>query len=153
MRTQHRVDFMWMAVVLIFALVFFSMTSQANPLKLILKTKIVEAAELNGLDPELVLAIAEVESGTNPKAIGSQGEVGIFQLKREYHVTDVSIHEHINIAVAYLKTVKDLCEQKYGDAWFIGYNIGPHYQKEIKHPRLFPYYVKVMSVRNRIASR
>src|ERR1700690_3086870 len=42
--------------------------------------QIVNAALAAGVDPAIALAVAQTESGFNQGAIGSSGEVGIFQL-------------------------------------------------------------------------
>ena len=40
----------------------------------------IEEATLQGVDPNLVLAIIQKESGYNPHAVGSSGEIGLMQL-------------------------------------------------------------------------
>jgi soluble lytic murein transglycosylase-like protein len=42
--------------------------------------QIVAQATSAGLDPQLALAIANEESGFNPGAVGTKGELGVFQL-------------------------------------------------------------------------
>jgi soluble lytic murein transglycosylase-like protein len=108
---------------------------------------IVKAAEREGLNPALVLAIAEVESGMNPKAVGSLGEVGLFQLRPEYHdVRQGNVRHNIEVAVRYLAVLKKQCAH-YGDAFFVCYNYGP--ARPLKYPAKFPYYRKVMAALKR----
>lgn len=110
---------------------------------------IKDAALANNIDPKLAIAIAQVESGLNPKAVGGLGERGTFQLRPEYHKhVEGDTRANIFTAVAYLAEVKRLCEPKYGEAWLIGYNLGPHYQKPIRYPTLFPYFLKVKRAMN-----
>jgi soluble lytic murein transglycosylase-like protein len=45
-----------------------------------IQQQIVAAASSAGVDPAIALAVAQRESGFNQNAIGSSGEVGIFQL-------------------------------------------------------------------------
>jgi soluble lytic murein transglycosylase-like protein len=103
-----------------------------------------EVAAAEEFDPDLAVAIADVESGLNPDAVGSLGELGVYQLRPEYHaVKRGAVRQNIVAAIRYLKHVRELCEPKWGDAWFIGFNVGPHYEKPIRYPTLFPYYLKV----------
>lgn len=100
----------------------------------------------NGLDPDLAVAIAITESSLNPNAIGDLGEIGLFQLRPEYHnVKKGNVVNNVIVAVKYLVKVKELCEHKYDNAWFICFNTGPY--KKIKvEPTEFSYYKKVMSI-------
>jgi hypothetical protein len=96
---------------------------------------IVKAAEREGLNPALVLAIA------------SLGEVGLFQLRPEYHdVRQGNVRHNIEVAVRYLAVLKKQCAH-YGDAFFVCYNYGP--ARPLKYPAKFPYYRKVMAALKR----
>lgn len=95
----------------------------------------------HGVDPHLALAIATVESGMNPKAIGSLGEIGLFQLRPEYHdVIQGDIRNNIEVAVKYLAELKVRCKYL-GNEFFICYNYGP--KRLLKYPRKTKYYAKV----------
>src|SRR5690606_31993954 len=100
------------------------------------------------VDPELALAIAEKESSFNPNAIGSKGEIGLFQLRPEYHdVRPGEVEHNIDVAIRYLAQLQRKCAH-YLDAFFICYNLGPNY-KRLKHPTKFPYYKQVKAIMNR----
>lgn len=102
-------------------------------------------ANRHNLCPKLVWAIAMTESSLNPNAIGQHGEIGLFQLRPEYHNVKYGDYKHnTNIAVKYLLYVKRRCHAKYKDAWFICYNTGPNRSYTIKDPKKFNYYKKVM---------
>jgi soluble lytic murein transglycosylase-like protein len=102
---------------------------------------IVQSAKVHHINPKLALAIAKVESGLNPQMIGSLGEVGVFQLRPEYHEVIVGdVKQNIDVAMNYLEKLKHQCSS-YGDAFFVCYNYGP--TRILKHPRLFPYYKRV----------
>lgn len=98
----------------------------------------------HGIEPDLAVAIAVVESGLNPNAVGDAGEIGLFQLRPEYHrVKPGDVKNNIDVAMKYLGYLKSVCGPKYRDAWIICYNLGPNYPRDIQHPNRFPYYIKV----------
>lgn len=104
-------------------------------------------AKRHGVNPELALAIAQVESRLNPKARGSKGEIGVFQLRPEYHaVSEGDVRNNIRTAIRYLAELKVTCA-KYGSAYFVCYNYGP--SRHLKHPRQFPYYKRVQFALNK----
>ena len=108
-------------------------------------------AQVSDVDPDIAVAIATVESGLNPKAIGKLGEVGVFQLRPEFHdVRKGDTHHNIAVGVAYLAEMKRSCA-KFKDAWFVCYNYGPH--NKLKRPRQTAYYKRVMQALNEIKSK
>lgn len=48
-----------------------------------IQSLIIQFAKRHGVDPELMLALAEAESGFDPKAVSRSGAVGVFQLMPE----------------------------------------------------------------------
>jgi soluble lytic murein transglycosylase-like protein len=109
--------------------------------------EIVQSARKNGIDPTLALAIAEVESAMNPDAVGSLGEIGLFQLRPEFHpVVKGATRYNIDVATKYLAQLQRRCGH-YGDAFFVCFNYGS--ARRLKYPRLFPYYLKVKAVQAR----
>ena len=106
-------------------------------------------ASVAGLDPDLALAIATVESGLNPNVVGGLGEIGLFQLRPQYHKVFKGHPEHnMLIGIAYLAELQKKYSRKYGDAWFVLYNYGPY--NPPKYPRQTAYYKKVMKELNRL---
>lgn len=117
----------------------------ASDVKDIKTTIYIEAAKRE-LDPYLVFAIIETESSFRPGAIGSAGEIGLFQLRPEFHDFDEnSIKSQILTALDYLQYIHSRCSGRYGQAWFICYNTGPNRSNVITNPTEFIYYKKVMS--------
>lgn len=111
------------------------------------EAEIMEVASEYGVDPQLAVAIAVVESGMNPEARGALGEVGLFQLRPEFHpVVEGDPSHNIKVAIRYLAYVKERCAPIYGDAWFICYNTGPHRKERLTRPHEFPYYKKVRRI-------
>lgn len=112
-----------------------------------LEEKIVETAVEHGVDPVLALAIARVESNVNPRAVGSLGEVGVFQLRPEFHSVSEDEFANIETAIQYLAVLKERCAH-YGDAYFICFNLG--HVRRVNYPNKFPYYVKVMREKSKL---
>lgn len=110
-----------------------------------------------GIDPHLVLAIIDTESNFNIKAKGaSHGEVGLMQLHPKYFPkAKFDIETNIAQGTKYLAKMQKLCQSKYGDAWFVCYNVGPN--RFLKYPTKHLYYRKVYAKYNnhrmRYASR
>lgn len=102
-----------------------------------------------GIDPKLSLAVAKHESQLNPKAVGKKGELGLFQLmpssfpevnKKELIKPEVNIQ----MGIRYLAWVKKYCSHKKDNTFLVCYNYGIEKAKNVKHPKLFPYYKLVM---------
>jgi hypothetical protein len=106
---------------------------------------IVNAIALkHGIDPRLAFAIMEVESGCDPKKVGSLGEVGIFQLRPSMHPgAEGTRAEHVDSAIRYLAYVRRHCRTSYGDAWFVCFNTGPFRKTRLKEPTQQTYYKRV----------
>ncbi len=113
-----------------------------------IESVITRAALENGVSPDLALAIAEVESQFNPKAVGSMGEIGIFQLRPEFHaVVAGNIEHNADVATKYLAKLSRQC-RRYGDAYFVCFNYGPNNQR-LRSPELSAYYRKVKAAQRR----
>ena len=97
-----------------------------------------------GIEAELTLAIIQTESGFNPKAIGTAGEVGLMQLHPKYH-QNIKFSRKANMeqGVAYLASLKAKCFPKLKSAWFVCYNTGVRKAKALDKPFQFSYYKKV----------
>lgn len=113
------------------------------------KQIIIEEADKHGLDSTLLLSLARVESSFNPRARGAIGEVGLFQLRPEFHGAGASFcpEENTRAAAAYLAKLKKLpaCKQ-YGRYWYVCYNRGPN-RRPLTNPAKFDYAVKVEAAR------
>ena len=97
------------------------------------------------LDPDLVIAIMEVESECNEERVGKLGERGLFQLRPEFHSHAAGPRDrHVTIAIRYLDYVRARCAPAYGDAWFICFNQGPFKKPSTAEPTKTTYYKKVM---------
>lgn len=99
-----------------------------------------------GVDPDLAVAVAIVESNLNPKAKGSLSEEGLFQLHPKFHSANPLIyspHGNIVAGINYLSRVLAICSPKYGDAAFVCYNAGPYQRQPYKDVRRTEYYKRV----------
>lgn len=105
-----------------------------------------EAAAAYKIRPKLLKAIVKVESNGNPKAIGkSHGEVGLMQLNPRYFPKAThNIRDNLNTGARYLAALKKQKKDLYGCAFFVAYNVGPNIK--LKHPKLHPYFKKVLAV-------
>lgn len=92
------------------------------------------------IDPKLTAAIIMVESKFNPRARGSKGEIGLMQLRPQFHSKNnpKALYDPcFNIArgVKYLSALRDIFEDRYGPIkWTEFYNLGPN-----KRPKRFYY--------------
>lgn len=114
---------------------------------------VLKASTKYGIEPQLVYAIITVESNFNRYAVGaSHGEIGLMQLHPKYFPkATFEVSNNIDQGVKYLAYVQKLCQPKYGEAWFVCYNVGPN--RFLKHPTKHLYYRKVYAnYRMRIAS-
>jgi hypothetical protein len=109
--------------------------------------QITKAANDYGVDPSLALAVAEVESGFNPEAVGTQGELGVFQLHPKFHR-----RFSIDAGVEYIKQVRQYCRVSYGRAWIVCYNRGP-FADPPEDPANNSYYKRVAAAQKRWRQR
>lgn len=87
--------------------------------------EIVSQANSQGVPSSIALAVANQESGFNPNAVGSSGEIGVFQLLPSsfpgQNISDVGTN--IQLGIQYLGQLY----QQFGD-WasaLMAYNLGP----------------------------
>jgi soluble lytic murein transglycosylase-like protein len=89
--------------------------------------QIIAAANSAGVDPAIALAVANQESGFNQGAIGSSGEVGIFQLMpstaAQLNVNPYDTTQNIQGGISYLASLYSQFGD-WGDA-LAAYNWGP----------------------------
>ena len=90
---------------------------------------IQEHADAQGVSPQLVRAVIQVESGFNPRAVSPKGAMGLMQLMpataTEYRVADpFDPRENIRAGVAYLRRLLDRYANRVELA-LAAYNAGP----------------------------
>jgi soluble lytic murein transglycosylase-like protein len=110
-------------------------------------------ALINGVEPDLALSIAKVESSLNPKAVSSTMDGGLFQLNKQYykfHNPNWLFDVEINTALALhtLGKLKEECFHKANKTFVLCYNLGRTGASRIKFPEKHRYYKKVIEKLN-----
>lgn len=140
-----------MEKLLAITLILWTNTSLAGNLKEDIKEIIGVVALDHGEDPLLLQSIAFIESSFNPKAIGRIGEIGLFQLRPEYHLISLntSVKQQTLTAIKYLQKLKIQCGRKFLQCW----NMGPTRAKKLNH-KITRYETKVQNAyKNLLYSR
>lgn len=118
---------------------------------------IILNAIYSDIDPNLALAVAQVESRFNPNAVGGLGEQGLFQIMPEYsgYTKEQLKDPVINIreGMRMLKYAKKHCRHKEDKTWIVCYNAGVGGGSKLNHPKKFKYYVEVMKVKKQFKSQ
>lgn len=122
---------------------------KAMTIKMIIALIVTLAPQYN-IDPKVALAVAAVESGYNSKAIGTAGEVGLFQImpnvfKHKGYTKKQMLNPRINIIVGLemLRDAKNRCVHKHGIDYLVCYNAGIAGGKRYKHPSKSKYVKQV----------
>ena len=115
---------------------------------------IVSYSNFLGFDPNVAVAVATVESGLNPKAMGTKGEVGLFQVMPQYvkgFDKNQLLHPRINIMVGIikLKEEQEKCLHQKNIEYLVCYNYGRANAKRVRYPEVFPYVMKVQKELNK----
>jgi soluble lytic murein transglycosylase-like protein len=109
---------------------------------------IIAYSKIFGVDPQVAISVAEVESKFNVSAVGGLGEVGLFQIRPEFYPMftrkQLAIPEtNIMLGVQKIALYQKTCFHKNDINFLICYNYGPANAKKVKYPHLFPYIKKV----------
>ena len=118
-----------------------------------LQRYVMNVCKYYGLDPALVVALIEMESGCNPDAVGDDGEsTGLMQVQARWHiarmeslgVTDLlNPYENIEVGVNILAEKLD---SGLGEEWaLMAYNGGNQYADKLSQDgKVSEYAVKIM---------
>ncbi len=95
-----------------------------------IKEVVEKASRSYGVDPDLIMAMIQVESGFNPRAVSSKGAMGLMQLMpataRELGVSDpFDIEDNIMGGVKYLRYLSEKYKGNLELA-LAAYNAGPY---------------------------
>lgn len=101
--------------------------------------KVIKAAEQEGVDPQLALAVAQVESGFSQAAKSPAGAIGVMQLMpataKGLGVNPKKMDDNIRGGVMYLKEMLDFTGGDVRKA-LVGYNGGPKLAKMDNPPNM-----------------
>jgi soluble lytic murein transglycosylase len=104
-------------------------------------------APVYDIEPALAAAVVKTESQFNPKAVGQLKELGLFQIRPEYSKYSktqlLDIEMNLKAGLEMLAKAKKSCYHNTGKLFVLCHNLGLYGAKKIKHPKLFPYYIKV----------
>lgn len=108
-------------------------------------------SSIYGVNPQVAQAVAQHESSLNPNALGSLGEIGLFQLRPQF-VEEYSREElfdpeiNIKVGIQKLAQAKRTCTYKKRLDWLVCYNAGNTAAKRIKNPSKFKYVLAVKQI-------
>lgn len=86
---------------------------------------IISQAQLQGVEPDIAIAVAKTESVLNPKKVGRAGEIGIYQLHPKFWPTSkTDWKRQVRDGVKVLAHFKGRCKPFLGNFWFICFNVG-----------------------------
>lgn len=127
-----------MKKVIVLSFILWANISLAEDIKKVIGTVALD----HGEDPVLLQSIAFIESSFNPKAVGKIGEIGLFQLRPEFHAISLnsSVKQQTLIAIKYLQKLKVQCGKKFLQCW----NMGPTRAKQKNH-KITRYEMKVQN--------
>lgn len=104
------------------------------------KSLIAHEASMQGLDPAVALAVAEVESNFDPKATGKAGEVGLFQLHPMFHKNpSYDVNKNVSAGIKHLMYWAKHCPTKKDMTYVLCFNRGT---RPTVNPKTAPYYIK-----------
>lgn len=96
------------------------------------------------IDPTITMKVIKIESNYNTKALGSQGEIGLMQLKPSsfpnYSISNLYKPDiNIMLGVKYLSECKKRCQHKNDLDWILCFNAGITGGNKYKYPKLSKY--------------
>lgn len=116
---------------------------QAHAQTLTVREVTEQAGRRHNIEPRLLRAIIQVESGGNPLAVGGVGEVGLMQLNpRSFKHVSFNISTNVETGAAYLAVLRIKCPYKSGYTYVVCYNKG--LRPRDRNPASTRYYVRVM---------
>lgn len=138
--------FLWFTVGMILG---GSCTAYSNSREQIIDT-ITEVASEHGIDPNLALAVVEVESGFKVDAVGPKREIGLMQLHPKYFPgAQFDVETNVRFGIKHLVFWKRNCPTKEKKQFVICYNRG---WVPSRNPMTNQYYLKVMRAYERRTS-
>jgi hypothetical protein len=153
MRKETRNVYVWIIRLLLFSAIAGALVVAEAQTQAEVKQIIKEVADEYQLDRSLLLGIAFTESSFNPRARGSIGERGLYQLRPEYFGADASDCPRTNARAAAEHLIwlrkRPACK-KLGKYHYLCHNIGATAARKISltEARKHPYTKKVEAARS-----
>jgi len=111
---------------------------------------LITIAPYYNIDPHLAAAVIKTESNFNPQAIGTIGELGLFQIRPEFSKYSklqlLDWKTNITAGLENLANSKTFCKHKVDNTFVICHNSGITGAKKIKNPFGQSYYKKVSKI-------
>ena len=131
------------------------------PLSAPIQRYIMNASDFYGIDPALVLAVIEKESGYNGAAIGDGGDsIGIMQIQPKWHAERMDrlgasdlFNPYENVSVG-IDILAEYLAAGQGEEWaLMAYNGGTYYANRMTaEGKVSDYAMSVIDIKNRIIS-
>lgn len=132
----------WTIAIISAMYIFQTCVVEASGITPAIQAAVNKAADKYDLDPNLILAVIEVESNFNPKALGRAGEVGLMQLHPKFFKNPpTNISKNIQLGARHLAYSRQHCPNQKGLEFLTCYNKGT--KKALRNPTLNRYYKKV----------
>lgn len=109
---------------------------------------------LNQIDPQVTLAITQVESSGKVFAVGSShGEIGLMQIRPQFSKFSrkqlFQSCTNIMVGTQILGRLKNECKLCVDKVWQNRYNLGLRGERKLKHPLKWKYSRKIAAVMER----
>ena len=133
----------------IFTLLLFFIFAYSTCSRADVVTLIEAEAKRQHFDPAIAVAVATVESNLDQNAVGSKGEIGLFQiLPSTYPGANLfDLETNIRLGIEHLKYWKRACPTVEGISFVNCYNSG---FRRPKYPFLRPYVRKVAAIMRKL---
>ncbi len=103
---------------------------------------------LNQVDVRITQSVIEIESNGNPYALSpDRQDGGLMQIRMKYapesRLQLFQSCTNVKRGTEILKRAKESCRECVDGSWVVAYNVGITGFKKIKHPKKFPYFIKI----------
>src|ERR1700677_2957938 len=135
--------FLLVIIAMLFTLFLFYSTCGRTDSHEQMKEAIRKEAIRQGVNPDIAVAIATVESNLNSHALGKNGDIGLFQIM-PYHAKGRNlwvVKNNIRIGISIMRSCQE--SSRSTPASIVCFNNGR--SRHPKYPQLHPYYRKVMA--------
>lgn len=105
----------------------------------------------SSINPYTAISVAVNESALNIKAVGSRGDIGLFQVRHnlvpETKEQLLDPYKNIRAGIRVLEYSKKRCSNHKDDTWLVCYNRGVTGAKKVYNKKQDSYYLKVSRIK------